>query len=103
MLPLRSAKMKRAGLPSDMTKDAVGLKTWPVGPGKPVPVGGIETVSPSLLTPADVTELSVLTFVPWSEAQKGLVVPSETPQGFLRLGSMTSAGTEPSETRLVCL
>jgi hypothetical protein len=39
--------------------------------------------------------------VPWFEVQKGLVSLCETPQGFFRLGSMSSAGRKPSETRLV--
>src|SRR5215469_8430446 len=55
----------------------------------------------TILTPEDVTEYGVESLVPWSETQKGLLVLSETPQGFLRLGSMTWAGTAPSEIRLV--
>jgi hypothetical protein len=39
--------------------------------------------------------------VPWFEVQKGLVALCETPQGFTRLGSVSSAGRKPSETRFV--
>ena len=29
--------------------------------------------------------------------------PTETPQGLMKLGSVTAAGTEPSEMRLVAV
>ena len=47
-------------------------------------------------------EYSEAVLVIWLETQKGLVVLNETPQGFLRLGSVTWAIPETSETRLVC-
>jgi hypothetical protein len=39
--------------------------------------------------------------VPWFEVQKGLVALCETPQGFTRVGSVSWAGRNPSETRFV--
>ena len=44
----------------------------------------------------------VETPVPLSDTQNGPVGPSEMPQGLTRFGSVCLAGTEPSETRLVC-
>src|SRR5262249_54124192 len=54
------------------------------------------------LTPAAVTAYWVLTFVFWSEIEKGLLALSEIPQGFLRLGSVIWAfALARSETRFV--
>src|SRR5215472_7757484 len=43
----------------------------------------------------------VAVLVPWFETQKGLVGLCETPQGFFRLASVTTASPAMSETRLV--
>src|SRR6516162_7291394 len=54
------------------------------------------------LTPAAVTAYCVLTFVFWSEIEKGLLALSEIPQGFLRLGSVIWAfALARSETRFI--
>src|SRR6266852_2785949 len=53
------------------------------------------------LTPAAVTEYSVLTFVCWSETEKRPVSLNEVPHGFLRLGAVSWARPGMSETRFV--
>jgi hypothetical protein len=55
------------------------------------------------VTPPTVTLSMLVRPVPLSEIQNGLVGLYATPHGLIRLGSVRSAGTDPSEIRLVCV
>src|SRR6185436_18954782 len=111
IVPLRLAKMNRAdvlGVPGTSWKDAVfPLFTCPVGPCGPAPVVGIPTnplaltVSTWLTFVLPITAYSVLVFVPWLEAQNGLVGLRDTPHGFNNSGSVMVASPGTLETRLV--
>jgi len=79
--------------------DEVSLLACPLGPG--CPAGVVATVGDSALTPAAVTEYSVLTLVCWSETEKEPSALNEVPHGFLRLGSVSWARPGMSETRFV--
>src|SRR6516165_11278387 len=101
MVPLRLAKIVVAGVPFTR-KDEVSLNTWPVGPCGPLVVVGMAIVPGTWLTPAAVTVYWVLTFVAWSEIEKGPLALSEIPHGFLRLGSVIWAfWLAKSETRFI--
>src|SRR5205809_84849 len=72
-----------------------GLNTMPVG------APGTDTTSPSF---APVLPLYNVDFpVPLSATHHGLVALAVSPQGLTRSGSVRSAETAPSETRLCCL
>src|SRR5262245_51905563 len=62
---------------------------------------GTETVGGTGVTPAAVTEYSVLTLVLVSETEKRPVSLNEVPHGSLRLGSVSWARPGMSEIRLV--
>ena len=102
MVPFRLTKMKWADAPFPpfpTGKDEVlVLLTWPVGL-TPVPPGGMFGAVAECVggVPDTLKRLAVL--VPWFEVQMGLESKYETPQGFTGLGSMSSAGRNPSETR----
>src|SRR5262249_37816014 len=105
MVPFRLANMKRAEPPSPLVNrkdEAFPLLTWPVGPTAPAPPGGmLGAVVGFFIGGVTDTLNSDAVLVAWFEVQKGLVSLCETPHGFFRLGSMSSAGRKPSETRLV--
>src|SRR5690242_8901028 len=91
--------MNEAGMPFTRN-DEVSLLACPLGPG--CPAGVVATVGDSALTPAAVTEYSVLRLVCWSETEKEPSALNEVPHGFFRLGSVIWARPAMSETRLVC-
>src|SRR5262245_12049754 len=95
MVPFVLAQMNEAGVPFT-TKDEVSLLACPLGPC--CPAGVVATVGDSALTPAAVTEYSVLTLVCWSETEKEPSALNEVPHGFLRLGSVSWAKPGMSET-----
>src|SRR5690348_12736362 len=110
IVPSSVANMKKLGPeppPPVTTKPELPLNTTPVGvpvvpSGLPL-AGGIVTtsgVAGGNGTPAPLYR--VLTPVPLSEIQKGLVGPNAMPQGFFKLASVWAAGTAPSDTKLVC-
>src|SRR5262245_40466555 len=81
--------------------DEVSLWTWPVGPWLPVAVVGMAIVGGAALTPAAVTEYSVLTLDFVSDTEKRPVSLNDVPHGFLRLESVSWARPGMLETRLV--
>src|SRR5207247_7282318 len=95
MVPSSLAKIKRAVPCEGITKPLVGLNTMPVG------APGTDTTSPSF---APVLPLYNVDFpVPLSATHHGLVALATRPQALTRSGSVRSAETAPSETRLCCL
>src|SRR6516165_2513597 len=92
--------MNVAGVPFTR-KDEVSLWTWPVGPWLPLAVVGMAIVGDAGLTPAAVTEYSVLTLVFVSETENRPVSLNDVPHGSLRLGSVSWARPGMSEIRLV--
>src|SRR6516164_6042803 len=94
--------MKVAGAPSLSTKDGVSLWTSPVGPWREV-VAMVRraTVGPAGMTPAAVTEYSVLTLAVVSATEKRPVSLNVVPHGSLRLGSVNWARPGMSEIKLV--
>src|SRR4051794_14050912 len=98
IVPFRLAKRNRAdvlAVPGLNWNEAVlVLLTCPVGPCGPPAVVGIAT-KPFAFTPRTwvtfvlpVIAYSVLAFIPWSDAQNGLVAVLDSPQGFTSRGSV---------------
>src|SRR3954454_1035834 len=92
--------MNVAGVPFTRN-DEVSLWTWPVGPWFPVAVVGIAIVGATGLTPAAVTEYSVLTLLFVSETEKRPVSLNDVPHGSRRLGSVNWARPGMLEIRFV--
>ena len=80
--------------------------TVPVGPlasvGGAFPKFGTPSVSKVVELEVPVSAYTVVVPDPWLETQMGLVVENETPQGFIKFGSVTGAMPELLATRFVC-
>src|SRR5881628_2026120 len=100
IVPSSLSKIKRAGLVPPLlvtTKPVPPLKTSPVGlPCAPPAPGTVKTCG---IVPA-ATLYSVDLPVPLSAIHQGDVGLAANPQALTRLGSVWSAATKPSETRL---
>src|SRR4051794_9869485 len=101
--------MKRAfWLLASLNVFALLLATCPVGPcGGPLAVGGIETKPiGGLMTTFDtcvgpMIRYSVVSFLPWLDAQIGLAFRRDRPHGLTSSGSVIVARPGRSETRFV--
>src|SRR5579883_2064636 len=110
MVPSSVAKMKIEGAVAPLlvmlNPDPVPLNTCPVGLAGDICPGGTAIVID--VCPATVTGFPAPSWIdaipePLSDIQNGPVGLKETPQGLIRFGSVTGAGTKPSETKLVCV
>src|SRR5258708_11722673 len=103
IVPSSVAKMKNAGFVAATAKapaPANELNTCPVGFEVPVPSGvGIVTTRAGG-TPAPLER--VVTPIPLSEIQKGLVALAEMPHGLTRWLSVFAAAPGVSASKLVC-
>src|ERR1700761_8003520 len=82
------------------------LNTCPVGVPpllSPPAAGMVIAACPAAASGVPEPLYSVARPLPLSETQNGEVGDMEMPQGLIRLGSITAAGTAPSDTRLVCV
>src|ERR1017187_1786903 len=96
MVPSRVEKRKEALAPLERRNPVVPFWTVPVGVPWPVPeAGGI--IALNAITPA----IEVTKFVPLPLALIHSVLPPDTPQGFVNPGSVTGAGTKPSDMMFV--